>query len=177
MINLIASRKINLKQTLVAVILSLFVLSAMTSLAAGQGMAGVMSVSPTTGAAGAAITVSGTGFSGTVAIKFNFVQISTATVGGNGAFTATITVPQVPAGQYEVSADDTSGHSGDAFFNVASSSVTAPPPTAPPMTPTPPPTTAPTPTPTVPEFAAPILIAIALAVVTLSAIPMRKPKI
>ena len=181
MINLIASRKINLKETLAAVILSLFILSALSSMASAQSLAGGLGLNPTQGAAGTSVIVSGTGFVGAVTVYFNYASVGTATAGGNGAWTATVTVPAtLPAAQYTVTATDSVGHTGSAVFVVTSSAVTAPPVTttptpAPVVTPTPASTA--TPTPKVPEFAAPILVVIALAGVTLGAIAKKKIEI
>ena len=93
---------------------------------------------PTSGDAGAEVSVSGTGFGrrSDVGVYFNNVGVATKTTGSGGSFEATFTVPEVGAGIYDVEAED-----DDRNLFVAKFTVTGSEPTQPAPSPTPPPAT------------------------------------
>jgi len=63
-------------------------------------------LSQTTGNVGTELTISGVGFSGKVIIKYDDVQITTATAEADGTFTATFTVPVSVGGDHDITASD-----------------------------------------------------------------------
>ncbi|MFC1864292.1 beta strand repeat-containing protein [Chloroflexota bacterium] len=63
-------------------------------------------ISPTDGHVGSNVTVSGTGFSDTVSVRYDDSAVATATVGANGAFSAVFTVPASIHGTHIVSVND-----------------------------------------------------------------------
>ena len=64
------------------------------------------SINPTTGHVGNNVVVSGTGFSGTVSIKYDDNTTATAIADSNAAFSATFTVPSGIHGAHTVSVND-----------------------------------------------------------------------
>jgi len=64
------------------------------------------SLNQTTGNVGTEITVTGTGFSGTVTIKYDEIAIATATAEASGAFSATFTAPASTGGNHTVTVSD-----------------------------------------------------------------------
>ena len=60
----------------------------------------------TTGNIGTELTITGAGFSGTVTIKYDGVEVAIATAGANGVFSAIFTVPTSDAGAHTVTASD-----------------------------------------------------------------------
>ena len=65
-------------------------------------------INPTTGHVGTNITVSGTGFipGGTATIKYDGTQVTTATIGTDGAFSATFDAPASTSGSHTVTVSD-----------------------------------------------------------------------
>ncbi len=65
-------------------------------------------LSPTTGDVGTTLTISGTGFiaSGTVTIKYDDVEVKTATADTNGAFAATFNAPASKSGEHTILVSD-----------------------------------------------------------------------
>ena len=65
-------------------------------------------LSPTTGNVGTTLTISGTGFiaSGTVTIKYDDVEVKTATADTNGAFAATFNAPASKSGEHTILVSD-----------------------------------------------------------------------
>ena len=66
------------------------------------------SISETTGSVGSKLTISGNGFvvGGTVTVNYGEVKVATATVGSDGSFSATFTVPPSSAGANTIVATD-----------------------------------------------------------------------
>jgi hypothetical protein len=64
------------------------------------------SISPTTGHIGSSLAVSGNGFSGTVAVKYDDTTMATVAADLNGAFSAAFTVPTSIHGPHSVSVSD-----------------------------------------------------------------------
>ncbi len=94
--------------------------------------------SPTTGEAGTAVMVNGTGFGRikTVTVLFQGIRVALVTTNVVGSFSANFNVPQLGAGLYSVDCNDGTNGARAHFTIVAS-----PPPTpAPEPTPVPPPT-------------------------------------
>ena len=85
-----------------------------------------ITLSPTSGAAGSTVTVSGTGFGRKflVNVNFNNARVASARTHPQGHFTAQFAVPSVGAGSYTVTASSPAG-SASKPFSVTS---TAPPP-------------------------------------------------
>ena len=65
-----------------------------------------MQINPTSGSVGSTVSVSGTGFAGTVAIKYDNAAVATTTADVNGGFTATFAAPVSIHGNHVVSASD-----------------------------------------------------------------------
>jgi len=65
-----------------------------------------VSLNLTTGNIGTEVTISGTGFSGAVTIKYDEIAVATATADASGAFSATFTVPTSTGGEHTVTASD-----------------------------------------------------------------------
>jgi len=105
-----------------------------------------VTITPTSGEAGASIAVSGTGFArrGDITIFFNNVGLKTANAGTDGTFNAvTLTVPSgFGAGIYNVDAEDEDNNSDSAKFTMV---VSAAPEPEPEPEPEPTPTPAPAP--------------------------------
>ena len=64
------------------------------------------SLSQTTGNVGSEITVSGVGFTGTVIIKYDEIEVATATADATGAFSAIFAIPASAGGDHIVTASD-----------------------------------------------------------------------
>lgn len=80
-----------------------------------------VSLSPAQGPPNTSVTATGTGFEAgeTVQVVFNGTAVGSATVGTNGGFSATFTVPNLAAGQYTVTATgQTSRGSATATFTI-----------------------------------------------------------
>ena len=80
-----------------------------------------ITVSPTSGAPGTKVTVTGNGFQGgeEVRIYFDTTQVNATTAGTDGSITATFTVPAVAYGSYTVKAvGQSSGYTAEAAFYV-----------------------------------------------------------
>ncbi len=65
-----------------------------------------MDMDPTNGEVGTEVTVSGTGFSGAVTIKYDDTGIATAVADANGAFTAVFAAPASTGGEHTVTISD-----------------------------------------------------------------------
>ncbi|MBI4188759.1 MAG: hypothetical protein HY529_06100 [Chloroflexi bacterium] len=79
-------------------------------------------VTPTSGAAGDNVTVSGTGFAAAkgITIKFDGIQVKTATTTSVGSFSAvTFAAPAKGAGSYNVDVVDESGNSASLPFTIS----------------------------------------------------------
>ena len=74
-----------------------------------------MDMDPTNGEVGTEVTVSGTGFSGAVTIKYDDTEIATAVADANGAFTAVFAVPMSTGGSHIVVASDAAGEKSATF--------------------------------------------------------------
>jgi len=83
-----------------------------------------IAITPTTGASGKTVTVTGTGFSADkpITIKYNNVAVSTSSTNAYGSFTGSFNVPAGLAGTYSVEASDGT-YSASANF-VATADVT-----------------------------------------------------
>ncbi len=88
----------------------------------------LVSISPTSGAAGIALTVTGSGFSpnSVVTVKFDSTALvtspATITTTSSGTFSGTVTIPTgIVSGSHTLSAADNSGRSGSAIFNITTS--------------------------------------------------------
>ena len=79
-----------------------------------------LALKPKSGAVGASIAVTGTGFaaSSTVKVTFNGVQIKSIKSNSTGGFSTTITVPNDPAGAYPVIGTDGKGDTKTATFTI-----------------------------------------------------------
>ncbi len=95
-----------------------------------------MSLNVTAGEAGDTVIASGTGFGRTsdVSIFFDGQSIAAVTTSFNGSFFTDLTVPQLPAGVYVLTAQDEAGNRATFRFTV----VVPPPPTTTPPVPAPP---------------------------------------
>jgi hypothetical protein len=85
---------------------------------------------PTSGNVGTDALVSGTGFArrSDVVVYLNNVGVATKTTGTKGSFEATITIPELGAGIYDVEAEDEEGNMDTAKFTVTVSESTQPSP-------------------------------------------------
>src|SRR5574341_2419497 len=88
----------------------------------------LVSISPTSGAAGIALTVTGSGFSpnSVVTVKFDSTALvtspATITTTSSGTFSGTVTIPTgIVSGSHTLSATDNSGRSASAIFNITTS--------------------------------------------------------
>ena len=97
---------------------------ASNTLSADVSISASMSLDSATGAVGATVTVSGQGFSGTVQVGYDGVEVATATVTG-GTFTASFKVPVSKAGEHPIVVTDGT-NSMNASFTVESDPPTAP---------------------------------------------------
>ena len=97
-------------------------------------------IDPTSGEAGAEISVSGTGFDrrSDVVVYFDAEEIVADATDSDGSFERTFTVPELEVDIYDVEAEDEEGNLDTAKFTI-----TVPGPTEPSPTPTPTPTPAP----------------------------------
>ena len=82
-----------------------------------------MDMDPTNGEVGTEVTVSGTGFSGGVTIKYDDTEIATAVADANGAFTAVFAVPMSTGGSHIVVASDAAGEKSATFTFIPSMSM------------------------------------------------------
>ena len=85
---------------------------------------------PTSGNAGTEALVSGTGFArrSDVVVYLNNAGVATKTTGSKGSFEATITVPELDAGIYDVEVEDEEGNMDTAKFTLTVSESTQPSP-------------------------------------------------
>ena len=74
-----------------------------------------ISIAPVTGTAGTELTVTGTGFSGAVTVKYDDVEVVTATADDSGDFSATFTVPVSTGGDHTVTASDDTNEDSATF--------------------------------------------------------------
>lgn len=74
-----------------------------------------ISIAPVTGTAGTELTVTGTGFSGAVTVKYDDVAVATATADDSGDFSATFTVPVSTGGDHTVTASDDTNEDSATF--------------------------------------------------------------
>jgi len=97
-------------------------------------------IDPTSGGAGAEVSVSGTGFErrSDVVVYFDAEEVIADTTDSKGSFEQTFTVPELETGIYDVEAEDEDGNLDTAKFTI-----TVPGPTEPSPTPTPTPAPAP----------------------------------
>ncbi len=67
-------------------------------------LTGIINISPTTGAVGTTVTISGTGFTAdsTYTVKFGTTNVASGPCDGSGAFTTSFSVPTKARGQYPV---------------------------------------------------------------------------
>jgi len=88
---------------------------------------------PTSGEAGAEVSVSGTGFErkSDVVVYFDAEEIIADTTDSDGSFEQTFTVPELEAGIYDVEAEDEEGNLDTAKFTVMVEGSTEPSPTSP----------------------------------------------
>ena len=80
-----------------------------------------ITVSPSSGAIGGELTVSGTGFGGEsdVTIYFNNIMMAEDTANKYGSFEVTFNVPTLESGTYGIEADDDEDNRAEATFTVA----------------------------------------------------------
>jgi hypothetical protein len=80
-----------------------------------------ITINPTTGSVGDAITVSGNGFDGssTVTISFDAVTMTTASTNSSGTLSATFAVPSTSRGTHTVRAQDAGSNYATATFTVS----------------------------------------------------------
>ncbi len=100
-------------------------------------------LAPTSGEAGAAVSVIGTGFSRRkeVTLYFKNAPVVTSLTDGDGSFSTSFSVPDLETGIYDVEAEDADGNLDAVKFTVN----VPPPTTTPAPTPTPTPTPSPSP--------------------------------
>ena len=79
-----------------------------------------ITLSPTSGAAGSTVIVSGSGFAGgsSVTITFDGVTVATTSTGGAGHFSISFIVPSSASGPHTVKASDASNNSANAIFTI-----------------------------------------------------------
>ena len=97
---------------------------------------------PTSGEAGADVSVSGTGFGrrSKVGVYLNAEEIATATASSGGSFDTTFTVPELDKGIYDMEAEDDKGNMDTAKFTIMAPASTQPPEPIPAPGPAPSPT-------------------------------------
>jgi len=78
-------------------------------------IAASINITPTVGSVGTELSVTGTGFSGTVTIKYDGVGIATATADVSRAFSATFSVPASTLGDHTVTASDVTSEASATF--------------------------------------------------------------
>jgi len=130
-VELLAKKRIDMKKSLVTVIFTILIAGILLSILPTVSATGNVWVQPSQGKPGTLVTVNGGGFSGRVYFYFNGTGVGTGGLpNGVGSASGSFTVPNVPAGTYNITASDDNGVTPGAIFTVLNSNASPSPSTS-----------------------------------------------